>query len=65
MATEENVECEVDGRPVSKLKVDELKVELDKRGLKKSGVKKELQERLIEVRKRLGLCSDTEFVVFV
>jgi hypothetical protein len=41
---------QINGRPVTKLKVDELKQALIARGLEKSGLKKELQERLCKVR---------------
>lgn len=39
-------EFEIDGRPLSSLRVVDLKIELEKRGLSKSGSKKELSDRL-------------------
>ena len=48
----------INGKPVTKLKVDELKQELAARGLEKSGLKKELQERLHMALTRETSCND-------
>lgn len=42
-------ELEINGKAITKLKVEELKEELLARGLEKAGLKKELLERLGKV----------------
>ena len=45
---ENGEQFQINGKPLTKLKVDKLKQELGNRGLEKSGLKKELQERFCE-----------------
>ena len=47
---EDNESLEIDGTPLTELRVVDLKKELDKRNLSKSGAKKALLERLKSVR---------------
>ena len=47
---EDNESLDIDGTPLTDLRVVDLKKELDKRNLSKSGTKKQLLERLKSVR---------------
>ena len=47
---EDNESVDIDGTPLTDLRVVDLKKELDKRNLSKSGTKKQLLERLKSVR---------------